>query len=405
MIRITLKKYVTKELTERKMRIAGGFYRENCCLPAWNAAFGSGGRAAAAISRLSPGTVLHTYCEESEDVHIHALKKLGVDVRVNSRPTSIVFAYFHPLSRPHIQPPPDMLTLQHIITISDEAVLRFGFLEGDAIVDADRAVYDPQTWRNPAPFRANGSRANELAIVLNELELKSATGYQAELSLAAHQLIEDQQAELVVVKRGIWGATVYERSGIVTLIPAYRSSRVFKIGTGDVFSAIFAHYWAEKRLSAAEAADLASRAVAQYCNSGQLPIDPAELGQFAPIHCGTAGTVLLLGVAGSLGQRYTMEEARFVLKGLGVEVCCPVLDGELSYSACAALILAEGADAEIIRSIESEPLPGLPMVVLQEKGVRCDELLKVPALEKASIVDDFTTAMYTVTWAALETDS
>lgn len=383
------------------MHIAGGLYRETCCLPKWDAMFGSGGRAAAAASKLSSGNVLHTYSEPSENEHLHSLKSLGVDVRVSSHPTSIVFAYFHPLSRPHTQPPPDHIVRQQPIHVKGDVVLRFGFLEGEAIVDADRAVYDPQTWRNPTPFRANGSRANELAIVLNELEVKSASRL-VELNLAAQKVIEDQQAELVVVKRGIWGATVYERSGVVSHIPVYRSSRVFKIGTGDVFSAIFAHFWAEKKLTPAEAADLASRSVAQYCSTGNLPIEPDGLDQFVPIHCGTSGTVLLLGEIGSLGQRYTMEEARFVLKDLGVNVCCSALADEMIGSPTAILILADGADAKTISSIKSEVLTDLPTVVLQEKGVRCDELLKVLSLAKISVVDDFTTAIYSAAWAALE---
>lgn len=386
------------------MYIVGGFYSEQCCMPAWDAMFGSGARAAMAVSTLSPGSSLHTYSEILNCEGLYELKEQGIRLHLVQRPTGIVFSYFHPLSRPHIYPPPYELEHQPSITVKGEAVLRFGFLEGDAIVHADRAVYDPQTWRNPAPFRANGSSANELAIVLNELEIKSASGLE-DLSLAAKQLINDQQAELVVVKRGIWGATVYERSGVVSHIPVYRSSKVFKIGTGDVFSANFSHFWAEKRLTPAESADLASRAVAQYCSTGTLPIEPDGLDQFVAINCGTSGTVLLLGEIGSLGQRYTMEEARFVLRELGVKVSCPAIDYGLSDTASAVLILADGADAKTIDCVESDLLPDLPIVVLQEKNVHCDELLKVPFLAKASIVDDFTTAIYNVAWAALEITS
>ncbi|MDX9708489.1 MAG: carbohydrate kinase family protein [Trichloromonas sp.] len=383
------------------MKIAGGFYREQCCMPAWDAMLGSGARAAMAVSTLSPGSSLHTYAGDCDRNAVGALKEQGIKLQIRQRPTGVVFSYFHPLSRPHIYPSPHEIVRQPAITVNGDAVLRFGFLEGEAIVEADRAVYDPQTWRNPVPFGANGSRVNVLAIVLNELELRSSTGLY-DLKQAALQIIEKKNADVVVVKRGIWGATVYERSGLVMSIPAYRSSRIFKIGTGDVFSAIFAHFWAEKKLPPAEAADLASRAVAQYCSTGNLPIEPGGLDLFVPIHCGTSGTVLLWGETGSLGQRYTMEEARFVLKDLGVNVCCPVLDGCSSNTVSAVLILADGADEKTIKSIESELLSDLPIVVLQEKGMRCDELLKAPALAKASIIDDFTTATYAAAWAAVE---
>ena len=52
------------------MKIVGGTYREVCQHPHWDALFGSGLRAAAALSNLSPGTELHTYGPEAwrEDI-------------------------------------------------------------------------------------------------------------------------------------------------------------------------------------------------------------------------------------------------------------------------------------------------------------------------------------------------
>ena len=313
------------------MHIVGGLYHERCCIPAWDAVFGSGGRAAAAVSALSPGSILYTYVEDFEGEGVASLRKLGIEMRLSPRPTSILFAYFHPLSRPHIQPLPDEIEHQPLIEVSGSAVLRFGFLEGEAIVDAHRAVYDPQTWKNPAPFGANGSVSRELAIVLNEFELRSASE-QDDLDLAASQLMEQQGAVVVVAKGGIRGATVFERGGKATLVPAYRSSRMFKIGTGDVFSAIFAHYWAEKRTSVVEAADVASRSVAAYCSVRRLPLVDDALRYRTPINFLAPGTVLLEGAVDTLGQRYAMEEARFVLRELGVEVSCPAIDGIWSTS-------------------------------------------------------------------------
>ncbi len=290
------------------MQIAGGLYREQCCRPKWNAMFGSGARAVVAVCSLSPGSSLHTYTDDYYNDVLVALKEQGIELKLNQRQTGIVFSYFHPLSRPYIYPTPPEIVLQPPITVQGDAILRFGFIEGEALVDADYAVYDPQTWRNPVPFGANGSRANFLAIVLNELELRSSTGLD-DLKRAAQQIIEKQNATVVVVKRGIRGAMVYERSGLSTSIPAYRSSRVFKIGTGDVFSAIFTHFWAEKRLPAVEAADLASRSVAAYCRTGQLPIENGSLCQLESFKCSTPGTVIILGEAGSLGQLYTSLSA------------------------------------------------------------------------------------------------
>lgn len=380
------------------MHIVGGFYREQCCIPAWDAMFGSGGRAATAVSTLSPGSVLHAYVEDFESKGIASIKKLGIVMRLSQRPTPIVFAYFHPLSRPHIQPPPDEIERQPIIHVSGDAVLRFGFLEGDAIVDARRAVYDPQTWRNPVSFGANGSVARELAIVLNELELRSATGLD-DPKLAALHLMEHQGAEVVVVKRGIRGATVFERGGRTFTVPVYRSSRVFKIGTGDVFSAIFAHYWGEKKMPPGDAADIASRSVAAYCSVGHLPLADEEIFHRVPINFIAPGSVILEGAVDTLGQRYTMEEARFILSDLGVEVFCPALGGAMNPTAKAVLVLADGLDDEAAKDIRAR-FPVTPIVVLQESALKQMKTLVDGA--NVIVIDDFTSALYFAAWAAAE---
>lgn len=378
------------------MHIAGGFYREQCCRPAWDAMFGSGGRAAITVCTLSPGSSLHTYAEGFDSDALVALKAQGVELQLSQRPTGVVFSYFHPLSRPYIYPAPHEIACQPAITVKGDVVLRFGFLEGDAVVDADRAVFDPQSWRNPIQFGANGSRANVLAIVLNELELRSSTGI-ADLKQAAQQIIEKQNAEIAVVKRGIWGAMVYERSGVATSIPVYRSSRVFKIGSGDIFSAIFAHYWAEKGLNSADAADIASRSVSAYCSSGRLSASDDELQILEPIKYTSLWPVLIEGSIETLGQRYTMEEARFILRELGVDVFCPALDAFKTYTPKAVLVLADGLDTKTVNNICSSSA-GMPIVVLNED--RKQPVEKMIEGNDITVTDDFASSIYFVAWAA-----
>lgn len=381
------------------MQIAGGLYRELCHVPAWNAVFGSGGRAAAAVSALSPGSTLHTYAEDFESLDATSLKEQGIEVRLSPRPTAIVFAYFHPLSRPHVQPPLDEIGRQQTIEVSGDAVLRFGFLEGDAVVDACRAVYDPQTWRDPAPFGANGSIADELAIVLNERELRSAAELD-DLSSAASRLMERQGAAVIVVKGGTRGAMVFERGGRAAYVPAYRSSRVFKIGSGDVFSAIFAHHWAETRLPAVEAADIASRSVAAYCSAVRLPLAENAHRNQVPVKSTNPGTVVIEGAVDTIGQRYTMEEARFVLRELGVGVTSPALDGTVNTNAAAVLVLADGLSNEAATQVQRAKAAGTPIVVLREGGARAMGTLIDGAGVK--VTDDFASALYFTAWAAAE---
>lgn len=381
------------------MHIAGGFYRELCCIPSWNAVYGSGGRAALAVSTLSKGSTLHTYAKNGDSEGASLLESLGINVRLSQRPTDVVFAYFHALSRPNIQPQPNEIARQQPLNVSGEAVLRFGFLEGDAIVDAGRAVYDPQTWRHPVSFRENGSSAGELAIVLNELELRSAAGVN-DLNLAASHLLESQDASIVVVKRGVRGAMVFERDHGTSHIPVYRSSRVFKIGTGDVFSTIFAHYWAEKKLPAKIAADHASRSVAAYCSSGRLPLEDDALRDLVPLKFSALGVVALEGSVATIGQRYTMEEARFVLRELGVEVTCQKLEDSSHNSAAAILILSDGFSDEAVKLMEQAKAASIPVVLLREGGSReVDKSIRDVGI---TVTDDFVTALYFAAWAAAE---
>lgn len=383
------------------MHIVGGLYRELCCVPEWNAVWGSGGRAAAALSLISPGSTLYSYAVDHDNESVALLKRLGLKVELNKRSTDIVFAYFHPLSKPHIEPNIEGIELQQPIKVDGDAVLRFGLIEGDAIVTAKRAVYDPQTWRNPVAFRANGSAAQELAIVLNELELFSLTNLN-NLELAVALLMEKDCASVVVVKRGFQGATVFDRSGQRTNIPAYKSSEVFKIGTGDIFSAIFAHYWAEKNVCAIDSANRASRFVAAYCDgAGQLPIIDNECANYVPAKKFTYGSVLILGAVDSLGRRYIVEEAKFVFQEFGINAFNPVLDEPAFSSEKAILIIADGFDESAFNGyIENAKIKKIPIVIMREGAAYINEGLFVGT--QVVIVGDFSSAIYHTAWATCE---
>lgn len=381
------------------MQIVGGLYKELCSIPHWDSVFGSGGRAAAAISNFSERSTLHTYVENAASEGVLHLEKLGLSVNCYARPTNIVIAYFHPLSTPYIQPHPKQIDQLPPIHISGDAVLRFGFIEGDAIVEADRVVYDPQTWRGALSFRSNGSQANQLAIVLNELELTSGNT-QESLNAAAARLMDQENATLIIAKGGIKGATVFERGCAPLHIPCYRSSQFFKIGTGDIFSAMFSYYWAESRLPIPQAADFASRSVAAYCsNFGQLPLDrDAHLHQVA-WKFSAAGVVLLEGAINTIGQRYTMEEARFALKQLGVEVSCPTLGSYSDSTVSATLIIADGMEPFLKDLIEDRLNLGNPIIILCQEASIKDSLVNN---KNIIIVDDFSSSLYFAAWLASE---
>ncbi|MGE8049737.1 PfkB family carbohydrate kinase [Pseudomonas monteilii] len=378
------------------MHVVGGFYRELCHIPSWDATMGSGARAAMVVAAFSQDTEFTTYAAANENVAIAALERLGIATTVATRPSPIVFAYFHPLSSPHIEPArEELIPLLPPLYVTDDAVLRFGFLEGDAVVKARRAVYDPQTWRHPKPFSANGSSADELALVMNELEMLSATSIE-DLDCAAHHLIQAQKAQVVVVKQGPYGAKVYDRSGSSTQVPAYRSTQVFKIGTGDVFSAAFAYFWAQMKTPPPEAADLASRAVSLYCETRTFMFDQAALASRQPVFATRGATAWLEAGIEAVGQRYTLEEARFGLNELGVNAICPNIETVFPTGNCDTMLVIDDALPSESRTRAVDHVArGANLIVLRERPVAG------PQWPTGTLTtSDFTTALYFTAWAA-----
>lgn len=379
----------------RSLDIVGGLYQELCETPAWDAVFGSGGRAASALADVSQSIRLHTYVSPGPAAEAaEVLRRAGVRVETLPRATDIVFSYLHPLSNPHLAPPAAQIPKSAPLRVTGGAVLRFGFLEGDAVVDAERAVFDPQTARRSASFRANGSRANHLALVLNEGELQAWAG-DRHLEAAARKALAEEEAEVLVLKRGVRGALVFEGQAHPHPIPAYRTSRVFKIGTGDVFSAWFAHLWAVQGVSAPAAADRASRAVAAYAQSRTLP--PPQLDLAALVTCDRPGRVRLEGNPATLGQRFVLEETRYILQHMGLAVDSPGLGGTpMDWAkADATLVVAEAIEPDGLERILAEAA-GRPIIVLDE--TRC---YRIGAAAEVDVCADFTSAVYRTAWAAL----
>lgn len=390
------------------MIVTGGLYRERCVAPAWNHLYGSGGRAAAALARPGAAIELVTYCEPAFLPRAQQLLSFS-DVRLNATPSRQTpeFRYFHPLSQP------DMYwSGEHegTIDVEGDVVLRFGMLEGEARVRAHTAIFDPQS--SKVTYRANGSIAERLATILNERELRDlAPGL--DLAEAAGGLLAGHSNDLVVVKRGAHGAEVYGAGGLIGEAPAYRSPRVFKIGSGDVFSAAFAWFWAVEDRNPAVAADLASRAVAHYVACRALPIPSASdlQGEALPHHT-APGRVYLAAPFFSLGERWMVEEARGALLRLGCEVFSPLHEvgfGEpdevaprdlAGLDGCTAVMaILDGGDPGTLFEVGHARLRGIPVVGLAE-NVRAHDIT-MPLGTGCDVVDDFATAVYRAAWAAM----
>ncbi|WP_395021954.1 PfkB family carbohydrate kinase [Dongia sp.] len=393
------------------MIVAGGIYREECLVPEWSRIFGSGGRAAVAASGLVDKVDLHSYAcgEWIEDVR-RSFEGLGIGADLTQIEPDICFRYLHPLSRPDLSPTP--VPKANSIRAEASAVLRFGFAEGDAIVNADRAVYDPQHWTEVLNFHRNGSTARELAIVLNETELRQTTGQEG--SAAIQTLTEQSQAAIVVVKRGPFGATV-AYGGEEFQIPAFKSESIFKIGSGDVFSAVFACLWAEHNANPVEAAHSASKAVSAYVSSKDARIDKSLRPSGPPVIArGTIGPIYLAGPFFSLSQRWLIEETLSVLSDMGATVFSPLHDvgkgGSVHHIAQhdldglresrAVLAMIDGEDPGTLFEVGYARSRNIPVVAFVESSAI--ENLTMLEGSGCHIARDYCAAIYHSIWAAAE---
>lgn len=309
--------------------VVGGVYGEHCVSPKWDTAFGSGGRAAAFLSTLcktSLSTALSPYLKKQFDQVLSAYDFTFNPIICDY---DITFKYLNPLLLSEIAA--DNLDEKFdAIKIRDSNILVFGMKNLSFVVHGDRVVYDPQGEvhgdRKPF-FSSTGSTAKELVYCLNEAELKSLTSI-GDVIEAGKFVIEHESARAVVVKMGPLGAKIICAENIVYSIPAYRSRRVFKIGSGDVFSAAISYFWMVEGLDLQTAADVASRAVAAYVETKDLSIggrEELERHYNNKIE-GIPAAIYLASPFFSFEQLWLLENTRNLFLGSGLQVFSPLHD-------------------------------------------------------------------------------
>ncbi|WP_198285073.1 PfkB family carbohydrate kinase [Solidesulfovibrio carbinoliphilus] len=376
--------------------------------------YGSGGRAAVALSRLDHGLKLYSYASRQVEKEFSAIAhSCKFDFSHTNNDQKITFSYIHPLSIPTICPHPLLIKKNTPISIAAEIVLRYGMLEGDAIIDSQIAVYDPQDAYLPKMFHDNGSKAGKLAVILNKHEGNLLTGLEDEKEIVA-KISHVDNASVVVLKMGPRGALVYE-SGNYNLIPCFQTNSISPIGSGDIFSAVFAFEWAKNKKKSIEAAENASGAVAEFCKLPALPLatirSPTELGlkPIAEKDIRKKPRVYLAGPFFTLSQLWMIEEARNALIDLGLQVFSPYHDiGEGAGVDVAPKDIKAIRECDILFAILSGQDPGTifeigfakaldkPVIVFVENEK--EEDLKMIEGSGCYVFNDFVAAVYNTRW-------
>lgn len=405
------------------MIVAGGCYRETCSSPPVDEIFGSGGRAALAVAAAQIDVEWHYYCPP----HLwRMISRILSSPRITHRPhlssEEVSFVYTHPLSRPNYFPS-DFGDNADIV-IEGSSILRFGFMEGNAVVQGSKVVFDPQNSYEPQSFIANGSSADSLAVVLNEREVL-ALGRDTTESKAAENIWTSEQSNVIVVKSGPRGCRIYINGKLKGNVPSYRSESVYKIGSGDIFSAAFAYHWAEAGVQPIEAADLASRCVARYCNSRELNVltDSDTFSLVPNLVKDENAKIYVAGPFFTLAELWLVEEVCHAFASLGVQYFSPYHTvGRLnSYSDdqqnskevervvrsdleglhdCKALFaIIDGRDPGTFFEIGWAVKHDIPIVAFSQNLGPAD-LVMIRGSKNCSIYSDFSSAIYHVVWAA-----
>jgi nucleoside 2-deoxyribosyltransferase len=363
--------------------VVGGSYAEDCSFPRSIIYRGSGMRAACILAGLGNSTTLHTVtgpalASDFEDI----AKRKGIALEATSGPADIWFRYRHPLAKPDVYPATVASVNDRNDVLAAHALV-FGMMEGRPKVTAKRVVYDPQDGFRAQHFRDNGSFAEELVIVASWSEVATATSQK-------------------------W-------------IRAFPSERVWKIGSGDVFSAAFAHAWLHDELAVLEAAWFASRTVAEYVGTRDEKFTPETLRQIredakaAIVKTSDSAraipdaTIYLAGPFFTTSEQWLVDEARFVLRDMGFKVFSPIHEvGEGPPNVVAPADLFALENSKLVFAL----LNGLDTGTIFEVGYACARGIPVVGLAESieakpltmlvgsgcAVFNDFATSIYVACW-------
>lgn len=404
------------------LSVVGGSYGEECAFPRRRTLRGSGGRAAALLSSMGVQTTLHTavgpdQLQQAQSLALH----LGYELQSVRSEQSVWFRYRFPLGRPDIYPSQIAKTGQR--AVSAECALIFGMVEGRPRVTAKKAVYDPQDGSNSRHFSDNGSVADVLAQVVSWSEGRALTGLTEPAEIAG-ALLADSGTTVVIVKCGPQGAFVATESE-QAWVYSFPTRNVYKIGSGDVFSAAFAYSWICLEQAPVSAAWFASRCVAHYVEHGVDRLTEQLLrtfvGEAETAHMkhgsGTRraipqGQIYLAGPFFNVGQQWVIDETRGALRDMGFNVFSPIHDvGEGLASDIASadldalkrsrivLAILDGLDSGTLFEVGYARARGIPVVAVAE-DVPPPTLTMIEGSE-CNVVQDLTTAIYRTCWSLM----
>lgn len=396
-----------------RLNIIGGTYVEKCVDPHYQELFGSGLRGAAALSEKGFDITFHScICKENEQIALMKAKTYGFETILHNIEKTTEFHYYHPLS------PPVIINVRKEVlelpSLKKDNFLYYGMIEANTKISGKYVVYDPQ---NHKSFKETNSSAEHLALILNKKEAEILHRKKnSNLEKIGKELLKSEEADVIVIKNGSQGALVFYENDVFS-IPVFFTNKVWPIGSGDIFSAIFAWKWIMEKKTPYESAYAASKSVAHYCENQQLPLPSTENLQYKEISKPSKNNkVYLAGPFFTIGERFLINELRNALNEFGNTVFSPLHEvGALydSYSETEATEITEHnlneiRDCDVVLSVISGNETGTLYEIgyakaLKKKIVILAENMKISDLtllvgSNCIITKDLSTAVYKTSW-------
>ncbi|MEX0153799.1 PfkB family carbohydrate kinase [Microbacterium sp. LMI1-1-1.1] len=380
------------------MIVVGGSYTETVLYPSRESVFmGSGLRSAEILGDEVEVLVTVATTDEQQEIYRR------VSSRVISRQSRVEFEYLDPALGPRVIGLTALSGDVPLVSYPDHDVLAFGLAEFPHGYDvaAERVVFDPQSPGELHPEVLGRINAEKIAVCANRAEARMLTGCSSPRD-AAIALLDLARVETAVVKCGALGYVVAEKSS-AHWQHAAPSLTVNSLGSGDVFSSIFAREW----FAGETAFDAAHRANTEV--SRHVAGDSTSHGNTLPLHPGYAPRVYLAGPFFTLAERWLVERARVVLDALGARVFSPIHDvgpGDIEVaqkdldgldSCDVVLALLDGFDPGTVYETGWAARQNIPIVGFSSE--RHPKETKMLVGMGAEIHDDLTTAMYRAIWA------
>lgn len=401
--------------------VVGGTYDEVCFEPHWKERFGSGLRACWVMDKLNTSRQEIRFCTFADSDTAEFLEmlspKLFVQLQTIPIRNSVKFYYDHPLISPKIFPRPDTIDRgKNNLVAEGENILYYGFLEGSASVKGKKVVYDPQSPVMPIAFSETGSEAEELVYVINYREASLLSG-KTTIQEIKNYFLKQEKANALVIKMGPKGALLALSDGSEVLIPVYKTSNVWPIGSGDVFAAAFSFYWFNNQ-DLEYAARQASWQTAAYCNSRDFQF--SNIGSNSDIRQldikqYPKGQVYLAGPFFTYSERWLVNEIWRSLRDMNLKVFSPwhdvghgianeVVPKDIEALDNSSIVFAvlDGLDSGTLFEIGYAVKKGIPVIGYVENESK--ESIKMLEGTGCILEKDLTTSVYKCFWKLSENE-